>query len=337
MMAMLTRGVGLCIALAVFPLAGWGGVENRVTGSLADAASGPVVSTVGGLYARLEVVQSDLNALLVAMGRDLPPRLGLTIRRADLREVYHASISMFRKANRLSFELRRVQEKAPLTTNGDIGLHDIAPIVTSAQRLVAATLNAHGIAPARASAQALRRDVPYSEVLATMLEINRLINQLLGRPFSPSDVFQEVTLAVGYAANVLSTTHAVRRIPVTPSFEPSKRPGDVYVKLYGVLQRVIGIARRGQMQMVELDIGRLRIESVLPGDVYDLAKLVVAELAYLHEHYKVDKPAPKTYYPGPKFPSHVYQRVALLESQVERMEALFASSAAGDGSQWQKQ
>ena len=64
------------------------------------------------------------------------------------------------------------------------------------------------------------------------------------------------------------------------------------------------------------------LAQLTPSDVYDMATLLVSELAYLWaqlDDAAVPRPA---YYPGSRFPSHVYQRAGLLERQLSDLAAL---------------
>ena len=68
--------------------------------------------------------------------------------------------------------------------------------------------------------------------------------------------------------------------------------------------------------MLILEVGESQFETVTPSDVYDIASLIVSELAYLHEQLKQLQSPRKVYNPGRKLPSHVYQRTGILEKQL---------------------
>ena len=72
--------------------------------------------------------------------------------------------------------------------------------------------------------------------------------------------------------------------------------------------------------MLALEVEAEELAVVTPSDVYDVASLLVAELAHLHRQFPDAEPPHETYYPGRKFPSHVYQRVGILESQLIELE-----------------
>ena len=66
--------------------------------------------------------------------------------------------------------------------------------------------------------------------------VNRQLNLLLERRFAPSDVYMQVTQAIGYAARQLAHNRDAMRIPDTPPFERNKQPGSVYFRLVNCLK-----------------------------------------------------------------------------------------------------
>ena len=58
---------------------------------------------------------------------------------------------------------------------------------------------------------------------------------------------------------------------------------------------------------------------VTPSDVYDVASLLVSELAYLHARLPNAGAPRSSYNPGDKLPSHVYQRAGMLERQLSEL------------------
>ena len=78
--------------------------------------------------------------------------------------------------------------------------------------------------------------------------------------------------------------------------------------------------------MAKLEIDEATCLQMKPADVYDVASLMVAELNHLHSRLPSGKPPRQVFAPGRKFPSHVYQRVGLLEVQLEQLEKLVRKS-----------
>ena len=92
-------------------------------------------------------------------------------------------------------------------------------------------------------------------------------------------------------------------------------------KLFDCLRLIERIAARSNLQMLTLQSREENLVRVTPSDVYDMATLLVSELAYLWaqlDDVAVPRPA---YHPGRRFPSHVYQRAGLLERQLLELAA----------------
>ncbi len=69
------------------------------------------------------------------------------------------------------------------------------------------------------------------------------------------------------------------------------------------------IARASNIKMLNLASQNLDRPDIQPNDVYDLATLVISELAYLHAHLPHTPPPQPVRLHGPILPSHVYQQV----------------------------
>ncbi len=145
---------------------------------------------------------------------------------------------------------------------------------------------------------------------------DRQINLLLERPFAPADVYQQVALAVAYAARL-----AGHEPPAPPAFVRGKRPAECYQRLGGCLDAARALVRRAGQPVIEAAPIAGAAEVVLPSDVYDLATLVLGEVAYLHA-LSGESQAPFPFegnVPGRKLPSHVWQLAGLLERQLQQL------------------
>jgi len=277
------------------------------------------LSDVKNIYFKTVNLDANLAILLHAMGKSPPPTLGVVVLAADKRQVYYESLSLFRKVNRLSFELLRIKRQEPELSGANLVWSDINYLIEHAESLIDAIFKKFDIAKAKQSQLEHKQSFSPQLLLASLLNTNRFINHVLERPFSPSDVYQELTVAVGYAANLLSRHPNVSRIPDSPEFEKNKKPVDVFMRLYSILDDIDAIAKTENLQMVKLDISQIKTENILPGDVYDMAQLVVSELVFLHDYYNSQRIIPPRFYPGAKFPAHVYQRAGLLQKQIESL------------------
>lgn len=73
------------------------------------------------------------------------------------------------------------------------------------------------------------------------------------------------------------------------------------------------------LAVIEAASRELAAEAILPSDVYDLASLVLGEVAFLHAITPDANPAPYPFesnQPGRKLPSHVWQLAGVLEAQL---------------------
>jgi hypothetical protein len=156
------------------------------------------------------------------------------------------------------------------------------------------------------------------------VETNRQLNLLLQRHFTPSDVSQQVLLASQYAKRLLAQFPHSQIDSETPPLERGKQPGDVFLRLvdcYGVLET---IAQHSDIPVLHLDLAAAQkvgsSRELEPSDVYDMATLLVSDLAFFHARLKKHdslKPIP---YPGRTFPSHVYQQATILLHELEGLK-----------------
>ncbi len=269
------------------------------------------------LYVRTLLVRDELELIRLEMGKPKDTRRALGVTEAGPREVYFQALTLFRKANRLSFELTRERAALPEKPIGAIrAVHVGAMLDAALQRLqrVKATLRSFEQSPARAREPSKTA----SDVFRSIVQANRQMNLLLNQQFVPSDVFQQVTLAVGYAAQLL-TRFPDTRMPEAPAFERRKRPADVYHRLVECFTRVRTIMTHSELNVLQL---HAHPDEATPSDVYDIASLIVSELSFLHAHLDGVLTPPDTYYPGRKYPADVYQRAGLLQALLRDLQAL---------------
>lgn len=133
-----------------------------------------------------------------------------------------------------------------------------------------------------------------------------------------------MTTAIAYSKTLLSSIPESNGIvPEPPEFVAGKMPSDVYRRLLTCLDRVERIEMSSNRKPFTLGpLTDNQIDSSAPSDVYDIACIIVAELAYLHsENAHATRPV-KVYPPGRQFPSDVFQRVGILEKQLIELEEM---------------
>jgi hypothetical protein len=256
----------------------------------------------GRLFAEVALIRDEL-------GRSQDSRAPLEIVDAQPRECYFEALATWHKVDRLATELgvptARFEHPAPALTDTTPG--HVLQVIDAALVQVEAIKQRLQISQRIAEPAVETNRVP-SDVLGTLIRINRELSRSLERPFTPGDVYRVVSLATTYAARLGGTA------PLAP-FEHQRKPLHCYQRLaacHGAVAAVI--AKRGQKALSARGVPA----DVLPGDVYDLASLVLGELAFLHAltanaaPVHAFEPAPT----GARLPAHVDQLARTLEAQL---------------------
>jgi hypothetical protein len=240
-------------------------------------------------------------------------------------DVYFQASTLFEKINRLSFEITRERASPPPKPVGTIQSSDILLLMSSAHQLLGRIMAALQV-PEKATPVIVRNpSTTCTDVFKRMLTVNRQLNLLLERQFSPSDVYMEVTLAVTYASRLLAQFPESNRIPEEPTFEPGKEPVDVYRRLITCLEIISRIFDMLGLQEAQAKVGMVDVGAMTADEVFLVASLVVSQLDFLHRHFRITKMPREIFYPGRRFPAQVYQRAGLLEAQLEQLEDMIKS------------
>ena len=287
------------------------------------------------LFACLTAFRQDLERLRLIMGEVQPPPLDIGLRNATPYDVYFQALALLQRTNRLAFEFMRTVEKPlpqPLTP---IQLSDALPLVQEAYQVFRDVLAEPQIEASFALAPPLpagSAEVPTtasaSEAFALLFALNRQLNLVLERHFSPSDSYMQVTLAVAYAAQVLARYPDAVRLPEEPPFEPGKQPTDTYLKLNACLQYLIQALHNLGLPAPVVEPHPLDKAQITPGDVFLLASLVVSQLDFLQQQLGISKPPRQVFYAGRKFPADVYQRAGMLQAQLVQLARQTAAHGA---------
>lgn len=295
-----------------------GSAEAPMQGERASRAQPADLAQVA---ARVQVLRSELELLRYEMGAPATNEIGFDVHDVELREVYFQALTLVRKADRLLFEQLRGRLSVPATLPEPVRAGDVLGAVDHALEGLLQVKRAAGITGSARETPRAGEGGP-TELFLSLLQANRQLNLLLEYRFTPSDVHEQITLAIGYASRLLRRFRAGPTIPPEPPLERGKRPADVYVRMLGCLEKTGRIAGRSGLQMLSLGVGSEALEQITPSDVFDLASLLVSELAFLEAQAEESGPPIETYYPGRVFPSHAFQRAGILQSQLEELEGL---------------
>ena len=274
-------------------------------------------ATVAAISRQMEVFGRDLEQLRLFMGAAKTSDLDIGIRSALPRDLYFQTLTLWQKTDRLMFEITRTHTPPPPAPRGDIDMQrDILPTLQQAYRLLRQAMSELRLADEiRVASEPLATDL-----FTAVLNLNRQLDSMLERRFAPTDVYTEITLAVGYAARLLAHHPDAIRIPAEPPFEPNQQPSDVYRRLIACLQSMTRIFQALGLPVLTIDTSQTDTAHLTPGDVFVVASLIVSQLDFLHKHQGLAKPPPQSIYPGLKFPAHSYQRAGILQAQLEQLE-----------------
>ncbi len=277
-------------------------------------------------YARAMLIAGEIELIRQEMGRPQDRRPAPVVKGAAPREVYFQALAMFRKADRLCYEitgdqLASIPHAPPISA---IEPGDVLGVLDAALREISETKTRLGVTE---NAKEPKRDAAKtpSDVFGAVLGATRQLNLLLERPFAPGDVFQQVSLAVAYTGRLLAAFPGAPTRPELPAYKRRQRPVDCFDRLASCVTKLQKIVAKSGLGMLQQPPERPGGENdVVPGDVYDLASLALAEVAFLHAHQSdANPPYPfEANSPGRKLPSHVFQLAGALESQLETLTKL---------------
>jgi len=259
---------------------------------------------------------NEVEAIRHEMGRPTDARQPVSVSGVSPRECWFQALAVFRKCDRLCAEVAgdpraQVPHAPPIH---QIQPGDVIKVIDAAARELAEVKQALGISERRDPPAREATRTP-SDVFGALATVNRQINLLLTMPFTPADVYQQLAIAVAYAARLTG------KEPPSSDFVRGKRPADCYERLTSCLEAVRTVLRKRNQPVIDKAPAPGEAREVLPSDVFDLASLVLGEVAFLHA-LQADSNPPYPFegnLPGRKLPSHVWQLAGVLEQQLAQL------------------
>jgi hypothetical protein len=268
-----------------------------------------------------EQLADEVELIREVMGRPYDDSPRLPVAGVSMAEVLFQAQTLLRKSNQLARELAgAVPVTVPPAPTGPIVAADILAILTPSLaqiRLVRSELAITEPVVARER----DTDIAPTGLFSTIVDSNRQLNLLITNTITSADVFEELSVALAYAVGLL----AVRAPGVTVAqapFEGPKRPADVYTRLLECIDIAHRIARSQGVDVVSLSSRRNVPDDIEPGHVYDVANILVADLAVIAKAIEAP-PADVDLDVAPKhiFPSHGYQRAGTVQLNLEALES----------------
>jgi len=280
-----------------------------------DTSSAYELITPADVYVEVQRVGLQVMQLGKFMGIPEPEPLGINLSMATPHDVYFQAQALATKANRLSFEILRKTVGLQPFPGGVIKPDDVKHTIITALVTIIDVNKALGV-QGNGRKIIFERDISPSDVFEKIMAINRHLSLLLERRFTPSDVYEVINFAIGYSVNLLTLYPETDRLPQKEKHQKNKQPVDVYNRLRKCLVIIERIYNEEDLGILDIDFSNLNENHISPSDVYDMAMLIVAQLNFLHKHYRIRRGLRDPFYPGRRFPSDVYQQVSVLEQQL---------------------
>lgn len=275
--------------------------------------------TPADVLGRVRLLAKEVDLIRVALGKPKHHQSLLKISQASPREVYFEAQALYKKANRLAFEVSGNYRDNPEIHADQLTPSHVWQLVNEALGRIQLVNEALHIQQKVREDKAPPSTTP-TDVFNALFDVNQSLNALLYKRVAPSDVYEQITLAVNYSAFLLGALGISPRVPAAPKFVPNQRPSDVYQRLIQCIQSLSVIAQRSGVKMLKVHVGSMGVHHVSPSNVYDLSKIIVAEVRYFSTKLGMHG-EPAAFYPGYKTPSDVYQRAGILLSQLAKLKA----------------
>ncbi|MFQ5703794.1 MAG: hypothetical protein ACE5HT_07210 [Gemmatimonadales bacterium] len=276
------------------------------------------------VLARVYLIRDEVELIRFEMGRPKATLSDLRVTNASPREVMFQAFTLYLKANDLRFEITgapglQLQLEMPRKVRP---LHVWRVLDIAYERLLEVRRELD-ISERPSETPQPATSTP-TDVFRAIAGVNRNLDLLVSERLAPEDVFYQVKLASNYAIRLLERFPGAPLIPPAPRFERGKRPVDVFNLLVQSYELLHEIARRSGIETLSLEVTGFETkpapgDEIAPSGVYNMAILVVSELAYLHAQLNYsDTPIPARE-PGVKVSSHVYQQARILQLQLEEL------------------
>lgn len=280
------------------------------------------LAAISGEMAR---VRQRVERIRDRLGRPVVAGVLVRFGNPQAEDLYFQAQTLWGKSNRLCFEVARETSRAPAEPKRKVGLEDVLSVLQATRARLDRVCAELDLEPDVTEPNPTLDSGP--DVLADLMGTNCQLNRLLEIPYSASDVYQQVTLAMSYADR-LRSRYPGSRMPATPPLIEGKEPIDVTRRLIGCIRRLEKLSLQSGVHALSVADENVRASSIRPGDNYELATLIVGELRDLNSHRPGLAAVRGSFYPGEKSQSQLCQRIGILEAQLEELLMLHDSSDA---------
>jgi hypothetical protein len=280
-------------------------------------------------------LEQRITNLASIMGVDFKAFTPVTPANIFPRDVFYQGLTVHKKANRIRYEFTKQEMQELIIENHEYLPAHVLSLVLKTNQILDDTLTyiyqnnqlsqsdiPKLINPPATGESNKQKFIEPKDVFLRLVSINKKLNLLLDFKFSPADTFEQVTLAISYASAILQTISVETTLYEPEPLEISKKPSDVYLRLTSVHNKLYDCLESVNLLTAQMSEEIFAPSEIQPSDVYDLTNLILSNLAFLHGKLSEQiKPRP-TYYPGKTLPSVVFQRVSILEKQINAIHQM---------------
>lgn len=271
------------------------------------------------VYALLESIGKDLDLINEAMGYPELKGLEINIKDAAPREVIFQALTLYKNANELNYEFSGEYELAPKIPEKNIVPADVYRIVQKSQQHISKVKKFLKIKKEN-PIEVVTEDITPSQVFMLMVKNNRKINMLVEKPITYSDVYQQVVLAINYTAQILESKNEFFTIPILETEDELKKTSDVLNEFMSSFELLKKIAANNSLKILSIETkDDYNTKNLRPRQLYDIATLLVSEVAYLNKVMVKNPEKVSSYFPGKKYPNDIYYKSLVLKEQLEKL------------------
>ena len=184
--------------------------------------------TPADVLARVELVRKELDDIRFEMGKPKSLEVGLLVKEASPHEVFFQAKTLDQKVARLASEL--TEQTEPLEEKdapSDIHPFHVWKVVDTSLRRILSLKQELGLTLTNSEALPDANTSP-TQVFFVIGLANKQLNLMLLHQFSPKDVAEQLSLGMGYTANLLRKFSPDTTQAPLPSLERGRLPWDSY-------------------------------------------------------------------------------------------------------------
>ena len=289
---------------------------TAVAQETADAAQVADAARVADTVARL---RADIDGMRFVMGAPEVASARWQVTEATPRHVLYTAQTLFSKVSRLAHEVagEALLEAPPPTA---ITPAAVLEMVSAAHDRLLSLMARVGVEPARSAGEtatwADAQAATWADALVELVDANRQLNAMLVHEYRPAEIYDLVVESIAHVAGIADAP-----VPRLPRFTVGKTPTDVYKRLLDCYQLTRQAEALRDMHTLGLNLRRERRRAdVPPSEAYDLARLLLADIAGMARLQSAPKAPASLPRPTYLYSAHVYRLTDVLAGMLETLD-----------------